>query len=80
MIGEDTEKWSITQNLYYYEASFGDIQSLELDFKMEMRTHQYCSNGNRGKCSHGSRQSSFYNDLLPRSLPAINTSTDFCST
>ena len=25
MIGEDTEKWSITQNLYHYEASFGDI-------------------------------------------------------
>lgn len=47
---------------------------------MEMRTHQYCSNGNRGKCSHGRRQTSFYNDLLPRSLPAINTSTDFCNT
>lgn len=33
MIGEDTEKWSITQNLYYYEASFGDIQVIGTGFQ-----------------------------------------------
>ena len=33
MIGEDTEKWSITQNLYYHEASFGDIRVIGIGFQ-----------------------------------------------
>ena len=33
MTGEDTEKWSTTQNLHYHEASFSDIRVIGIGFQ-----------------------------------------------